>query len=423
MSTSDSFIPANAPEPQPLPVPVATWQPRRRLVNLLADYNPFYFLSACCMLLGIFVLNNSLTWSPLPQHNLLVLIATLNVYELALVGLAIVLMRRGLMRDGMFLLLLEAFFLADAGFLNMEVFTTDPVTGLIVNAILFGLAVIKVAFVFAATGLPVRSGAFAFVMAQLALLFAIPGVFSDVSSHRHGELPILAVTGAWWAAGLVPVLYVLLVRMRSLTPVGRRVAKLFVALPFASLLAHLCLANWVYKVPFHPSNLTPMLLGLAVWVGRYDWHVSTLAWRMRMQLALPFAAVALSAISLAGKMPESPLAFEILGIWFTPLRLALLGASAVYLDGWFIHRHAYFAVGSAVYLAGAGLGSSVREMSNNTVDFTNYWLDAIRGMVPTTSSQWGVLSVIGAFVLLAMGAALSLLREPPSEDADEARSG
>ena len=179
----------------------------------------------------------------------------------------------------------------------------------------------------------------------------------------------------------------------------------------------------MYKVPFHPSNLTPMLLGLAVWVGRYDWHVSTLAWRMRMQLALPFAAVALSAISLAGKMPESPLAFEILGIWFTPLRLALLGASAVYLDGWFIHRHAYFAVGSAVYLAGAGLGSSVREMSNNTVDFTNYWLDAIRGMVPTTSSQWGVLSVIGAFVLLAMGAALSLLREPPSEDADEARSG
>ena len=80
-------------------------------------------------------------------------------------------------------------------------------------------------------------------------------------------------------------------------------------------------------------------------------------------------------------------------------------------------------MGSAVYLAGAGLGSSVREMSNNTVDFTNYWLDAIRGMVPTTSSQWGVLSVIGAFVLLAMGAALSLLREPPSEDADEARSG
>jgi hypothetical protein len=259
-------------------------------------------------------------------------------------------------------------------------------------------------------------------MAQLALLFAIPGVFSDLASHREGVLPMLAVTGAWWAAGLVPVLYVLLVRMRPLTPVGQRVAKLFVALPFASLLAHLCLANWVYKVPFHPSNVAPMLLGLAVWVGRYDWHVSTLAWRMRMQLALPFAAVALSAISLAGKMPESPLAFEILGIWFTPLRLALLGASAVYLDGWIIHRHAYFAVGSVLCLAGAGLGASVRDMNRNTIDFTNYWLDAIRGMVPRTSSQWGVLSVIGAFVLLAMGAALSLLRGPVTQNDSEARS-
>src|SRR5688572_33432018 len=97
------------------------------IVRLFIDYNPFYFLSACCMLLGIFVLNDSLDWSPLPQDHLLILIATLDVYELALVVLAVVLLRRGLLRDGMFLLFLEAFFLADAGFLNMEIFTADPV--------------------------------------------------------------------------------------------------------------------------------------------------------------------------------------------------------------------------------------------------------------------------------------------------------
>jgi hypothetical protein len=398
------------------PLPVAVWQPRRRIVNWLAEYNPFYFLSACCMLLGIFVLNDSLDWSPLPQDNLLVLIATLNVYELALVVLAVVLLRRGLLRDGMFLLFLEAFFLADAGFLNMEIFTADPVTGLIVNGVLFGLAVVKVAFVFAATGLRVTGGLFAFVMAQLALLFAIPGVFSEIASNRAGNLPMLAVTGAWWAAGLVPVLYVLLVRMKPFDAVPRRVAKIFVALPFVSLMAHLCLANWVHEVTFHPSNLSPLLLGLAVWVGRYDWHVSTLAWRMRMHLALPFAAVALAAIAFPAKWPHTPqLTFELLGVTFSPLRLTLIGASAVYVDGFILHRHLYFLAGAILCLFSSGLGPSVKEMNRNTINFFEYWLESLGKLVPRTASAWGVVSVVGAFVLLAMGAGLSLLKGAPTQ--------
>lgn len=440
MTLSNFDIP-DPTDPQPAmpdaPRPVIPWKPRRAVLNWLAEYNPFYLLSACCMLLGIFVLNDSLDWSPLPQNNLLILIATLNVYELALVVLAVVLLRRGLIRDGMFLLFLEAFFLADAGFLNMEIFTTDPATGLVVNGVLFALAVVKIAFVFAATGLPVRGGLFFFVMAQLALLFAIPGVFSDVALRRGGQLPMLAVTSAWWAAGLVPILYVLLVRMRAMDGIPaasggasrqeknrdaasfagfalmgdsqRRIAKVFVALPFVSLLAHLCLANWVHKVTFHPSNLSPLLLGLAVWVGRYDWHVSTLAWRMRMQLVLPFTAVMLAAI----KFPPE-LLFEVMGVWVSPLRLAALGATLVYIDGWFLHRHAYFAAASLLCFVGAGLGVSVKDMNRNTLEFIRFWLVGIARLVPKTASQWGVVSVVGAFILLAMGAGLSLLKGSPT---------
>ncbi len=416
MST-DPTISLDDPEFNAVPGPSILHHPRRRLIDWMAEYNPFYLLSACSMLLGIFVLNDSLNWSPLPQDNLLILIAALNVYELALVVLAVVLLRRGLLRDGTFLLFLEVFFLADAGFLNMELFTTDPAAGLVVNAVLLALAVIKIAFIFAATALPVRGGLFAFVIAQLALLFAIPGVFSDIAGHRSGHLPMLAVTGGWWAAGLVPVAYVLLVRMRGLEGMSRRVAKVFVALPFVSLMAHLCLANWVYKVAFHPSNLAPLLLGLAVWVGRYDWHVSTLAWRMRMHLVLPFTAVALAAI----KFPPE-LTFDVLGVGFSPLRLTMLAASLVYLDGWFLHRHATFAAAAASCLVGSGLGSSVKDMNRNTFDFMRYWLETLGRMVPKTASQWGVISVVGAFVLLAMGAGLSLLKGPPlgkEQHADE----
>jgi hypothetical protein len=404
MTYPDSFIPVmGGADASDLP---ANPRPHGgRALSFLAQYNPFYFLSACCMLLGIFVLNDSLDWSPLPEDNLLILIATLNVYELALVILAAVLLRRGLVRDGTFLLLLEAFFLADAGFLNMEIFTSDVSIGLVVNIALLVLAIVKVAMVFYASGIPLLGGTFPFVMAQLALLFAIPGLFAYAAEGHHGQLPMLAVYGAWWAAALMPVMYVLLNPRRRLQGLAAKVATIFIALPFVSLLAHLCLANWVHEVPFHPANVAPLLLGLAAWIGRYDTHVATLGWRMRMHLVLPFTAVALSAIKFPPEMT-----FDLLGAEFSPLRLVLLGAALTYVDGFILHEHPNFFVASLLCFGASGVGTSVRDMSRNTADFVHYAFDSVFGIVPKTASQWGVVAVVGAFVLLAMGAGLSLLK-------------
>src|SRR5215211_2255428 len=92
------------------------------LIKFLNRYNPFYLLSACCMLFGVFAMNDSLDWSPISMAKLLTMIVTLNLYEAMLIGLAVFLLRRGIRRDAMILLVIEAFFLADVGFLNMEVF-------------------------------------------------------------------------------------------------------------------------------------------------------------------------------------------------------------------------------------------------------------------------------------------------------------
>src|SRR5437762_3078566 len=90
-------------------------------VRLLATHNPFYLLSAACMLAGCLALTNSLSWSPIGARRLLTLIVTLNVYEAALIWLALFLVtRRDLIRDGRMLLVLEAFFLVDTAFLNAE---------------------------------------------------------------------------------------------------------------------------------------------------------------------------------------------------------------------------------------------------------------------------------------------------------------
>src|SRR3954469_24792644 len=118
---------------------------RSPLYRVLVEYNPFYLISAMCMLFSIFALNNSLTWSPITHHNLLALIVTLNVYEAILVALAVFLLARGVLRDAMWLLLLEAFFLADVGFLNMEIFAVAWRLGLAVNLVVIALTIVKVA--------------------------------------------------------------------------------------------------------------------------------------------------------------------------------------------------------------------------------------------------------------------------------------
>src|SRR5690349_21490416 len=74
----------------------------------MTDRNPFYLLSAMCMLFGCLALTNSTSWSPIKLQRILILTATLNFYELLLIGLALFLIvRRGLRRDAMILLILE----------------------------------------------------------------------------------------------------------------------------------------------------------------------------------------------------------------------------------------------------------------------------------------------------------------------------
>jgi hypothetical protein len=279
--------------------------PQSRLSRLVEDYNPFYLLSAACMVFGIFALNDSLDWSPIGLRRLLTLIVTLNVYEMAVIGLSVFLMNRDIRRDAMLLLIVEAFFLADVGFLNMEVFATDFRVGLAVNTFVLIAAMVKVAMVFAAARIPLRDPRFVFVITQLAVLFAIPGLFAAIAQHRNDFLPPLAIYAAWWLCGAIPVVYTLTVgsvdlfRPREIgnpITVAVIVSRVLVLLPMLSLIAHLCLANWVYKVTFHPANIAPLLLGFAVLAGRADEHVGALAARMRLALILPRVAICLSAI-------------------------------------------------------------------------------------------------------------------------------
>lgn len=372
----------------------------------LLKYNPFYLLSAMCMLAGLFALNDSLDWSPLPVANLLGMILILNIYECLLILMGILLLRRGHKRDAATLFVLEAFFLVDAGFLNSEIFTFDLRIGLAVNAVLLILAAAKVAAVFLGLGVPIRSGRYGLVLGQMCLLMAMPGVFKLVASGTGATLQPWALYAVWWIVGLIPIAYLILTEISETIDRHRGVIGAFVILPTISILAHLCTSNWVYHVRWHSANLTPLLLGLAIAIGASDRHVRNVALRMRLQLLLPILAIALAAAS-----PTPSLEFLVAGITINPLRLTGLGAVIVFVHGLIIHRHPYFGIAGMLCLGGAGAGESPRAI-----------LDNIWRLIPRTIHGWGAVSVAFSFVLLGIGWMLSLSRPVPVE-ADEESTG
>jgi hypothetical protein len=382
---------------------------RRGLVRFIVDHNPFYLLSALCMLGGLLTLTNSHSYSPIPQRNLLILIGTLNGYELLLVGLGLwLIVRRNLLRDGSILLGIEALFLADTAMLNAELFTVDRLLGAAVNCGLLLLAAAKLSVIFRA--LRVRSpGAYGFILANLFLLFAMPGAFKQFAVHHNGGLSVFAVYIVWWIVGMIPLGFAYVFRRSGLgksrgPQAHGGLVLTFVAFTAASILVHLRLSNWVYQVPWESANLSPLLLGLAVCVGSLDDHVRALGRRMAAQLAIPVLAVVTA-------MQASSSLFSYVGpIALTPMRFAFLGAMLVYLHGLWLHRHVYFGLAVGACFAAIGLGGSPELALHNLEAIWNWQAAVVDRSRPRSATDWGVLSVIASFVLLLMGAGVSVFK-------------
>ena len=387
--------------------------PRRSFWRAVCDRNPFYLLSAACMLFGCTALANSSSWSPIKLNRLLILTATLNFYEFLLIGLALFLIaRRGLRRDGTILLILEAFFLVDVNFLNLEIFSTNLRIGLFVNAILFLVAIVKLAVIFRGLGLSLTCGAFATAVIEMFMLFALPGALKRLSESHNGSVPPLAIYSAWWVIGLLPMIAALLMRDRHLLrePVrgafarNRGIVGMLIALPVVSLLAHACTSNWIYNVRWYTANLSPLVLGLAVAIGAYDIRVRTFGLRTKAHFMLPILALAMAA-----PFPSS-LVFHVGLVWFSPLRCTLIGAILVYGCGYLLHRQILFAWAACLCLGVAGVGMSIREILQNLNSSGQQTLDLGKRLWPRSMMQWGAVSVAASFFWLILGAIVSLRR-------------
>ena len=405
-------------------------RPRSPVVRFLFRTNPFYLLSAMCMLAGCLALTNSLSWTSIPIERLLALIITLNLYEGILLCLGLFLLaRRGVVRDGLMLLFLEALFLVDAAFLNVEVFAIDLPVGITTNLLVFVLAVVKLTAVFRAMRLPLDR-TFGLVVVQLVVLFATPGVFAWITRGGDGALPPGLAYAAWWALGAVWALAAVMLRGRRLNeltgepaPRGREFAQAvvrrsFVWLPFVSLLAHLVMMHWVYDARLHAAYVAPMLLGVAVLLG------AALPSRVLKATDLAIARLALPALAVVLSLDE-PEALRVQTgggasrLVLTPFVATLAVAYVVYVCMYFA-RHALRMIGGAaaatVALAIGPSPSQVAAAGQQWSSWAAEWIvSLVARVIPKTSTGWGVAAVGAAFAFLGVGAAISL-KKPPAGD-------
>jgi hypothetical protein len=131
--------------------------------------------------------------------------------------------------------------------------------------------------------------------------------------------------------------------------------------------------------------------------------------RIARQFWLPVAAIALSF--------ENPATlFFLAGHWhLSPMRLTALAAMLVYVHGLLVHRRAIFAFAIFACLAMVGFGTSVQEIETNLHAMGQQIYALTRRMTPTTQTDWGVLSLVAAFGLLVIGAAISLSKVAEQE--------
>lgn len=398
-------------------LPAYTLRPslRAALLTFLVHQNPFYLLSALSMLAGCYALNTGLAARTGDLGKLLALVGVLNVYELMLIALGVYLIRRrGIIRDGRTLLLLEAPFLVDLAFLNAEVGSVSVRIGCMLNLLVLALALAKTAFVLHALWGHMPMRLFRSIGAQLAVLFLMPCAFNRF--EHQGGVSFSHFYAAWWVIGVLMIAYEL--QARTLGPdtntidLGLRlfIRRLYIALPLASIILHLSLLHWVYRVPFVAGDLSPLLLGGAFVLGR-----STHAKRGDVKLLraiMPLTALVLTLQSPPLWHLQWTARFDV-----TPAILILGAAYVTYVYCFFLTRAFQLMAGAATMVLFVAFGPTLAQLELAATWAWQRLVSSTQWLAARTAIEWGLTAMGSAFAFLAIGASVSLRKEPMPQPA------
>jgi hypothetical protein len=378
-----------------------------RWLSFVIDHNPCFLLSALLMFLGCYLLNSAMDVRAADIGKALLLLATINVYEAALIalGLALIPKPAGRGRDGVLLLFVQLLFLADGPFLVAQLVQATHAWGWLIALGLGGLAIVKAAIVQNALRIPVRGRTLGFLALQLLLIYGLPVILSN--TQVAGELSAKAMYACWWAVGLLPVIYDVLARHEGLPHLTERkqfVRRSAIIVPWLLLVAHVAFFHYVYRAEFVPADLSPILLGLAVATRRIVPSKLLPANQLRaVRWALPAIAIAFAMVG-----PEMTLGVPLTSLTINPAVLTAGVAMVIYC---YLHSllTAACAIAAAfLMLLGRLLLTDILGVLRAIGEVISAVISKLSGLVPTTPTGWGIVAIVGAFALLGVGALVSL---------------
>jgi hypothetical protein len=146
-------------------------------VKWFKDNNPLYLLSVLFMLIGLHLVSSDARNSSLTINGLLAFFAVQNLYEIAMVGMALYLLKQQIQpRHGKLLLAFVLLFLGDVTFYQVRISGMSFFYGNLATGLYFLLAVIKFAAVIKVLKLTIYHWRIFYVMASFALIWVGPKI-------------------------------------------------------------------------------------------------------------------------------------------------------------------------------------------------------------------------------------------------------
>jgi hypothetical protein len=224
--------------------------------------------------------------------------------------------------------------------------------------------------------------------------------------QQQGQLSHAYFYVIWWLVGVIFLTQIWAVkelqrvdlRKDWLRPLERNFRVAFIVFPVASVCWHALSMHWVYDFPFYMSYLSPIILGIGVSLSVVTRRGTAKCIRLRW--LTPMAAL-LPSIIFPNQLVYALQTDSFEDVLVSPLRVMLLAIAVVYSSSFFEYRRRSFLPASAVALLMAGAGHTVSSI----VDTLFHYLERF---IPRTSVEFFTMAIVGAFVFLALGAAVSL---------------
>ena len=188
---------------------------------------------------------------------------------------------------------------------------------------------------------------------------------------------------------------------------SREVRCALIVLPHLSVVAHLGAAHYAYGYPFYLANLAPLFLGAAV-----VWIQHAPPWCSPRMTRLGSAGLCLAAVLASIRFPDALIVsvFPASNVLTSPLRVMLLSAALFYGYVWWRHDSRWLLLAAIWFAVLSVAGHTPSTIRDELQRAYNALVVALKGFVPSNMMQWGMAAVIAAFVLLAIGAMISLGR-------------